>query len=62
MCVLSIKVPIRKYLENYLRILLYIYIYIYILGGVFASGPGHRGSILGLSHTRLKKWFLILPF
>ena len=30
MCVLSIKVPIRKSLETYLMILVYIYIYIYI--------------------------------
>ena len=28
MCVLSIKVPIRKSLETFLRILVYIYIYI----------------------------------
>ena len=31
MCVLSIKVPIRKNQETYLMILVYIYIYIYIL-------------------------------
>ena len=31
MCVLSIKVTIRKSLETYLMILVYIYIYIYIL-------------------------------
>ena len=30
-CVLSIKVPIRKSLETFLMILVYIYIYIYII-------------------------------
>ena len=39
MCVLSIKVPIRKGLEIYLMILVYIYIYIYIYGDWNLSNP-----------------------